>query len=63
MNELYPIIQRKRQPLIEVNAEMPKAERVEPAKAAEVVKPETESREGGEGGEVKKTDANAAQST
>ena len=45
MNELYPIIRRKRRPLILEDA---------PPVAA---KPETESREGGEGGEVKRGNA------
>ena len=49
MNGLYPIIRRQRRPLL--------PEDPVPAKAAEVVKPETESREGNEGGDVKRGNA------
>ena len=68
MNTLYPIIRRKRRPLIEENAEMLKpetlkAERVEPAKGkAEIGKAESRNDQSGAMEMAKKaSDANVAE--
>ena len=55
MNELYPIIRRKRRPLVTEDAPPVVAKSVEP------VKSETVSREGGEVGEVKQSDASVTE--